>query len=147
MRVIRSRIAVLAALLALVAAACAGASEETKAFCGNMMAVEAMFGADEPDPGAIETLLTEIESGAPEDVAGDTGTLVAAARTVLETGDFSAMDSDEFMAAEVAVDEFMVDECGYPTLTVTAQDPTNGSADRYEFADAPESLRSGTSTL
>jgi len=147
MRVIHSRIGVATVLLALVAAACAGTSEETKAFCDSFVAAEAMFSADEPDPVAIENLLADIESGAPEDVAGDVATIMTAARTVLQTGDFSAMDSDEFKAADFAVDEYMTDECGYPTLTVTAQDPTNGSADHHEFADVPDTLPNGATTI
>lgn len=143
----QSRVAVIVALLALLASACAGVSEETQAFCDAFVAGEAMFNTDQPDPAEIESQLVEIETNAPEDIAGAAGAVVASARTVLQTGDFSVMESEEFASAESAVDSFMADECGYPILTVAAQDPTNGSGNTYQFADVPDSLPAGITTI
>lgn len=130
------RMAALSAAMVLAAAACSsGPSEEVSAFCDTFVEVLAAFGG-EPDPTAIGGLLDELDSTAPDALTDDVGTLTTAARSVLETGDFALFESEEFVAADEAVDGYMVDECGFETIEVTAID--------YGFENVPESMDAGT---
>lgn len=119
----------------VVAAACSsGPSEEVLAFCDTFVEVEAAFGG-EPDPATIGGLLDSLDSSAPPEVADSVGTMTTAARAVLETGDFALFESDEFSVANDAVDDYMVEECGYETVSVTARD--------YAYEGAPDELDAG----
>jgi hypothetical protein len=123
-------------MMAVAAAACSSSpSDEVLAFCDTFVAVEASF-SGEPDPAELGALLDDLDSSAPSEVAGDVATMTAAARGVLETGDFTAFESDEFASAEDAVDGYMVDECGYEQAAVTAVN--------YAYEDAPTTIDAGT---
>lgn len=121
-------------VVAMVAACSSGPSEEVQAFCDTFVQVEAAFGG-EPDPATIGGLLDTLDASAPSQVAGAVGTMTTAARAVLESGDFALFESDEFGAANDSVDEYMVEECGYETVSVTARD--------YAFEGAPDALDAG----
>lgn len=122
-------------VVVLLAAACSsGPSDEVLAFCDTFVEVETAFGG-EPDPATIGGLLDTLDASAPSEVAGAVGTMTTAARAVLESGDFALFESDEFAAANDSVDEYMVEECGYETVSITARD--------YAFEGAPDSLDAG----
>lgn len=139
MRLATVRMVGVGLVMAVAAAACSsGPSDEVLAFCDTFVAVEASFGG-EPDPAQLGALLDELESSAPVEVERDVATMTTAARAVIETGDFTAFEGDEFAAAEETVDAYMLDECGFEELSVTAID--------YAFVDAPTTVATGTVAL
>lgn len=132
------------AVLAMLATACGGeglfgagggTDDTTAAFCQGLVDGEAAF-MGEPDPAEMGALLDTTEANAPEPIEGDVTVLVAGVRSVLETGDFSAMDSPEWNAAEGSIDSFMVENCGWDELDVTAVD--------YSFSGMPSEIAAGT---
>lgn len=142
----RIHVGVMAAV-AVLAAACGGdgvfglgggGDAEVAAFCQGLVDGEAAF-MGEPDPAEMSSLLDTIEANAPDEISGDVTVLVSGVRTVLETGDVSAMDSPEWNAAEGSIDAFMVDNCGWETLEVTAVD--------YSFSGMPAEVTAGTYAL
>lgn len=86
--------------------------------------------------GRLEPLLAEAEETAPQEISGDVETLTGQLRQALSTGDDSAMQSEEYLAADDAIDEYMVDNCGFERIEATGVD--------YEYEGLPGTLPSGT---
>jgi hypothetical protein len=125
------------AVLAGGLAACGGddaaASEEA---CDAYIGVTKAFNAEEPDPDAIRGLLDDVEAEAPEDIEDPLQVMVDTGREVLETQDFEAFQTDEFMTAQGEVDPFFFENCDADQKAeVTAVD--------YEFQDAPDEVDAG----
>ncbi|MGY2128115.1 hypothetical protein [Blastococcus sp. SYSU DS0617] len=84
----------------------------------------------------LEPSLEEAEETAPEEVSEDVDTLVRQIRQVLETGDDSMLISEEFLAADAAVDDYMIDNCGFEQIEATGVD--------YEYEGLPDTVPAGT---
>lgn len=132
------------AAAALLLAACGGDGflgigggddDQTATFCQGLVDGEAAF-QGEPDPAEVSGILDTLEANAPQAIEGEVPVLVAGVRTVLETGDFSAMDTPEWNSAEDAIDAYVVDNCGWDTVEVTAVD--------YSFSGMPAEVDAGT---
>ncbi|RZU31441.1 hypothetical protein [Blastococcus saxobsidens] len=80
-------------------------------------------------------LLERAQETAPEEVADDVATSIATMQQALSTGDMAPMEGAEFMAADDAIDEYMLAECGYEQIEVTGVD--------YEYEGVPDSVPSG----
>jgi hypothetical protein len=126
-------------IVAMAAAACSsGPSAEVLAFCDTMVEVETSFNG-EPDPAELGALLDDVDSSAPSEVSSEVGTMTAAARSVLESGGFTAFESDAFANAERTVDAYLLDECGFEELAITAVD--------FAFEGVPDTVASGPVAL
>ncbi|MHA6784434.1 hypothetical protein ACVGOW_26075 [Pseudonocardia saturnea] len=88
---------------------------------------------------SVEPYLAAVDAAAPEAVAADATTLTRLARQALETGDEAVFGSPEFTAAEDGVDSYMVAECGYEEVRITAAD--------FEYQGLPETLTAGTKAV
>jgi uncharacterized cupredoxin-like copper-binding protein len=130
------------------------ASEEAAdpaAFCEASVDVEAGFFSMGPqDPSTppeeqqaaleefartMEPLLAEAEETAPEEIADDVTTATGIVRQAL-SGDPAALEGQEYMDADNAIDEYMLAECGYEQLEATGVN--------YEYEGLPETLGAGT---
>jgi hypothetical protein len=145
--------------LLLAVSGCAGgvtpgaptaANQQVEAFCNDYVDLEAAAsGSDGPPPETpeaakaaaqelrtkIEPLIVKVEQTAPEAVKQDIATQAAAARQVFETGDFAAFDSPEFNTANTNLDKYMVANCGWQEVKVTATD--------HEYSGLPKTLQAG----
>lgn len=138
------------------AAPTADGSAEVATFCDAVVDVEAGLAGGPPVDFAtatpeeiqaavqqwgttVEPLLAAVDDAAPEAVATDAGTLTRLTRQALSTGDESLFESPEFVAAEDGTDTFMLAECGYEQVQVTAAD--------FEYQGLPESLTAGTKAV
>lgn len=83
----------------------------------------------------LEPLLDDLEDNKVDAVAGFLSTMVEKARGAISTGDFSVFESEEWAAADAQVDKFLLAECGYNDLAVTAAD--------YEFTGVPTTAKAG----
>ena len=106
------------------------------ALCAPYLALTASFNG-EPDPAAVEALVTEAEAAAPEDLADTLGVLTGAVRTILETGDFAAFETPEVTEAKSALDTWVFESCAFDTKLEVA-------ASEYAFGGFPEELSAGT---
>ena len=133
------------------------ATEETEAaadpaeFCDASVDVEASFGdappIDETTPpeeaqaaleefgGEVEPLLNRAEETAPSEIAEDVRTAIEAVRGALSTGELAGLESPEYMAADDAIDQYMLANCGYDVIDVTGVD--------YEYEGIPDTVESG----
>ncbi|MDT0276961.1 hypothetical protein [Blastococcus goldschmidtiae] len=128
-------------------------SGDVDAFCSAVVDVETLSSQGPPvDPETappeeleaamlefseqLEPSLEEAEETAPEEVSEDVDTLVSQIRQVLETGDDSMLISEEFLTADAAVDEYMIDNCGYEQIEATGVD--------YEYEGLPDTVPAGT---
>jgi hypothetical protein len=80
----------------------------------------------------VLSLLPAVQDSAPEELSGDVTTLTDEVRRAFETDDPAALRSPEFLAADGAVDQYMLDECGYEQLEVTGVN--------YEYENLPDAL-------
>ncbi|MBW0119396.1 cupredoxin domain-containing protein, partial [Pseudonocardia abyssalis] len=127
-------------------------STEVATFCQSVVDVEAGLAGGPPVDFAtatpqeiqtavrewgttVEPLLAAVDAAAPAAVATDAGTLTRLTRQALSTGDESVFESPEFVAAEDGTDTYMVSECGYEQVEITAAD--------YEYQGLPETLTAG----
>ncbi len=152
--------AALAVLLAI--SACAGAAPaapaqsadpaaaQVAAFCNNYVDLEqaaSSGGGPPPDsPEAaqaaakelaakLEPFLVKVEQTAPDAVKQDIATQARLARQVSTTGDESVFESPEFVTANASLDKYMLANCGWEQVTVTATD--------HEYSGLPQSLKAG----
>lgn len=96
---------------------------------------EAVEGAVAQMRATLDPLITRLEELAPAEVAPDVTTLATASRSALETMDFAAFESPEFVAAEDSLDTWLLDNCGFEQLDVTASD--------FEYAGLPDTAATG----
>lgn len=153
------RVLAVVAALSMLAAACGG--EETPdgaggeevdlaAFCEGVIQGEARFNegpeVDEqgnPTEGSLQQLrddmaplITEIEENTPEDIQSEIETVLNGVRDGLETGDPEAFQNPEFLEADIAVDEYVFENCEFETRQEFV-------AVDYEYEDIPETMDSG----
>ena len=122
-------------------------------FCDTILGIESTFAAGpevdfesaseeeiqaalEEFSGVVEPLLQDAEENAPEEVAGSVDVGVAHVRQALETGDESALETDEFRQAEKEIDEWTFDNCDVERVDVAAVD--------YGFEGVPETIPADT---
>ena len=70
----------------------------------------------------VGPLLDELEANAPEQIQDEVAIVASGARATIETGDEAALDSEEYNAAEHAVDQFVVDNCDVENYQVEGFD-------------------------
>ncbi|HUG75002.1 MAG TPA: hypothetical protein VMM81_04940 [Acidimicrobiia bacterium] len=135
-----------AAALALAAAACeeggrrqegrgddqAGPPAELERFCTAMVDAEGTIVREGPQAD-VESLLTEIEETAPEEIQEEAATVVATVRAGAE--DPSEFQRPEFGQAEEAIDHYVLENCGYETVEVRAVD--------FAFEGVPATIPAG----
>ena len=83
----------------------------------------------------VNPLLDDVEANAPEDLQGEVATVVENTRTAMETGDEAALESEEYQQAELAVGQFVVDNCDIQSYTVEGFD--------YGYSNLPASAQAG----
>jgi hypothetical protein len=83
----------------------------------------------------IEPQLAELEETAPDEVSDDVSTLVGQVREVLSTGDDSLFEQPDFVAADDAIDEYMLAECGYEQIEAVGVD--------FEYEGIPDTVPAG----
>jgi hypothetical protein len=83
----------------------------------------------------VEPLLERAEETAPEEVSEDVTTAADLVRDALVGGDPSVLEGPEYMAADDAIDEYMLAECGYEQLEATGVN--------YEYEGLPETVEAG----
>lgn len=126
------RTGALVVVLGLIAAGCSGAaSAETIEFCESFVAADALV-SNGPDSdveawaGEVVTSLTGLEEIAPAEVENQVGVITGTILPAVEAGDeealFSGTESEAFLAASTAIDEYLKGECGWDVLSVKAVD-------------------------
>ena len=115
--------------------AAADGAGDSAAFCQARVDLEAEFGAEEPDVAAVTGILEDFAAAAPADLAGNVTALSGALATAAESGGDPAQDPafDENLAP---IDEYVLGECAYETVDVTASE--------YEFDGIPATVPAGT---
>lgn len=133
----------------------AGAEDEgdVVAFCNAIVAIDTTVATAAPGPqlegappeeiqaaledfaATLEPLLAVVEKTAPQEVTNDTSTLTRLSREALTSGDDSVFESQEFTDADANVDDFMLANCGFEQVEVTALD--------YAFEGVPETVPAG----
>ena len=135
-----------AAAVALVAAACgeggqqqdgqggdqAGPPAELERFCTAVVDAEGTIVREGPQAD-VESLLAEIEDTAPEEIQKEAATVVATVRAGAE--DPSEFQRPKFGEAEEAIDQYVLENCGYEMVEVRAVD--------FAFEGVPETLPAG----
>ena len=94
----------------------------------------------EPDLPTLVPMLDEIDANAPTEIADELGTMMAAARSVIESDgqDFAAFEAPEFGAAQAVVDPWIFERCPFDqTAEVTATE--------YAFDGLGDELAAGRS--
>jgi hypothetical protein len=116
-------------------AAGSGSGGDTAAFCQARVDLEAQFGAEAPDVAAVTGILEDFQAAAPADLAGNVTGLSESLATAAESGGDPAEDPG-FDANLAPIDEFVLAECGYETIDVTASE--------YTFEGMPATVPAGT---
>jgi len=113
----------------------AAAGGDSAAFCQAGVDLEAQFGAEEPDVAAVTGILEDFEAAAPADLVENVSGLSGALATAAESGGDPAEDPafDENLAP---IDEYVLAECGFETIDVTASE--------YAFEGIPATVPAGT---
>lgn len=133
-----------AAALALAGAACGeggqqgrgddptGPPAELQRFCTAIVDAEGTIVREGPQAD-VEPLLSEIEETAPQEIREEAATVVATVRAGAE--DPSEFQRPEFGEAEKAIDDYVLEHCGYETVEVDAVE--------YAFQGVPATLPAG----
>ena len=131
----------------------AAGGADTAAFCDAAVAAEATLSAGPPvdfetaSPEEIQAALEEysvqvepvlirVEGTAPREVSKPVATQAQLIREALASGDESVFEKPEFAESDRAIDEYMLDNCGFEHLQVTGLD--------YEFEGIPDRVPAGT---
>jgi hypothetical protein len=134
------------------AAATTEANGDVDAFCESAVEAESIVGQGPPvdfetaTPEEIEAglaeyseqlepALAEIEETAPDEVSEPVSTLATLVRQALETGDDGVFEDPEFAAADDAIDEYMLAECGFEQIQATGVD--------FEYEGIPDTVPAG----
>jgi hypothetical protein len=136
--------------LAMLAAACGGdeVSAETTAFCDAVRNVDTVFASQDPeaDPAVfvdeVKTTMNAALTAAPDDVRPSVETLVTLTSDALDSGGDTfglALENEDFKAANTAVDDWMVENCGYADHEVIGVD--------YAYSGMPEAVKSGIAAV
>ncbi len=83
----------------------------------------------------LAPFIEEIQAAAPAEIADDVTTMANTLTEVLETGDDSLLESEEFVAADGAINDFLVANCGLESVSVAATE--------YMFTGIPDTLAPG----
>jgi hypothetical protein len=83
----------------------------------------------------LEPALAEMEETAPDEVSEPVSTLAGLVRQALETGDDSIFEDPEFAAADDALDEYMLAECGFEQIEAVGVD--------FEYEGIPDTVPAG----
>ena len=131
--------------------------DDVTAFCNAVVAIDTTVATAAPGPqlegappeevqaaleefaATLEPLLAVVEERAPQEVSSDTRTLARLSRQALTTGDDSIFETQEFTDADAKVDDFMLANCGFEEVEVTAVD--------YAFEDVPDAVPAGPVAL
>jgi hypothetical protein len=122
-----------------------GSSDDS--FCEGFLGLEAAF-AEAPDDEAeipafveerIDPNLALIEGHEPAAIAEDVQTMTAAVTEVTSTGDFSAFETPEFLAASEAVYGSLDDSCDVEVVELSAID--------YGYEGLPSTLPAGVTSF
>lgn len=108
----------------------AASDDVTAAFCDARVATEAAFIAEDVD--AAQSALVDLEASAPASLAEDVATVSAG----LSEDPEAAFEDPEFLAAIGAINEVVLDGCGFEVVEVTGVD--------YAYQGLPESIATGT---
>lgn len=130
-----------------------GAAGDTAAFCDATVDLESALssGPDidfetappEQKQAALEEYSRQVEPHvaraertAPAEVNQDAKTAARLVRQTVTTGDYSALDSPEFMTANQNIDRFMLGKCGFDEIKVTGVN--------YAYEGIPNTIKAGT---
>lgn len=126
---------------------------DVTAFCNAVVAIDTTVATAAPGPqlegappeevqaaleefaGTLEPLVAVAEETAPQEVSSDARTLARLSREALTTGDDSVFETQEFTDADAKVDDFMLANCGFEEVRVTAVD--------YAFEGVPDAVPAG----
>lgn len=122
-----------------------GSSDDS--FCEGFLGVEAAFAEAPEDEAEIPAFVEEridpnlalIEGNEPADIAADVQTMTAAVAEVTSTGDFSAFETPEFLAASEAVYGSLDDSCDVEVVEFSAID--------YGYEGLPSTLPAGVTSF
>lgn len=111
-----------------------GGDGDTAAFCDARARLEAEFNQEPPDPAAVTAAIEDLESSAPADLAESAAGLGEILAAAAESGDDPVQDP-AFAENLAPIDEFVLSDCGFETVEVSAVD--------YAFEGLPESVPAG----
>lgn len=111
---------------------------DTAAFCDARAQLEAEFNEQPPDPAAVTAAIEDLESSAPADLAESAGGLGEILAASAESGEDPVQDP-AFAGHLAPIDEFVLAECGFETVEVSAVD--------YAFEGLPGSLPAGQTAI
>lgn len=143
--------AALTGLTVQASATTAEPSAEVAAFCTAQVAFDTAFltlggGPDGPSADPAETLnplLDQLEATATPEVAANANEVVRILREALAAGEESALEdaffSEAYTAADAAVDQYLLSNCGYGHLNATATE--------YMFDGLPDSAAGGPTAV
>lgn len=116
-----------------------GASDEE--FCAALLEAEAAVNATQEggDPAAVEPLLQEVEAMAPDYLSSQLEVVISAVREALAKKTDEPFRTEEFRGNEEALDEWVLDRCGYGSVEVAASE--------YKFDGVPQTLDAGVTNF
>jgi hypothetical protein len=88
----------------------------------------------------IEPVLQSYRDEAPDEIAQSVTLLADELAAYLETGNFEFFQSEEFIAPDMEVDTYMIDNCDVEHIELTVDQTVN----EYAFEGVPESVAAGT---
>lgn len=88
----------------------------------------------------MDPLLEDIEANTPDEIAAETQTILDGVRTALDEGDPAATESPEFLEADLAMDEYVYENCELENRQEIV-------AVNYAFEGVPEEMPSGQVAL
>lgn len=103
----KTLVSLLATLLLGTAVACS--EGPSSAFCDAMAEFTEYSNSGEAEAGGLTERIDALAEAAPEDVREDVETMRAAQNEAIESGDMSALDTDEANEAFEDLDEFAAD--------------------------------------
>jgi hypothetical protein len=83
-----------------------------------------------------ELILVSMDQQAPDEIKADIGTLLAQARQGAATGDVGTFSSPDLIAADRNLHQYLLQECGYEQMTISATDQA--------YQDLPSAMPAGT---
>lgn len=155
-RLLAATVAVVLAVAAL--AACGDDGDDTAsegggttataaAFCEGFLGIERAFAEAPEDEAEIPAFVAEridpnlalVEGNEPDGLAEEMRTMTSAVREVTSTGDFSAFETSEFLAASEAVYSSLDEACDLNVVEFSAVD--------YGYEGVPETLPAGVTSF
>ncbi len=110
-------------------------------FCDTIVEAETavVAAASGGDPAAVEGLIAEVEETAPAELEEQVETVAATVRHAMEKQEEGAFDSPEFSNADEAIDQWVLENCGFETIQVSAVE--------YAFEGVPATIPAGKTTF